>query len=165
MPKETILTHIHEHPPAVKKTHIELNLFQGGVHLSTSSKTPISTLPKPSSAFKLVAAEEEAIAKVDAPPTRKRNKKPRKEQVQPLTLLELKYLTVSQSALRYPGFSEKAFRHLIFNAEAYAKSPKPGLRSNGFIACVVRPGNQRKVMIDAQKFEVWLSSNQMGAQS
>ncbi len=77
--------------------------------------------------------------------------------VQPLE--QQRWLTVKQTAARYPCFSENALRNLIFSAEAYARSPKAGLRSNGFIDCIVRPAGQRKIVIDTIKFEAWLENS------
>ena len=76
--------------------------------------------------------------------------------VQPLE--QQRWLTVKQTAARYPCFSENALRNLIFSAEAYARCPKAGLRSNGFIDCIVRPAGQRKIIIDTIKFEAWLEN-------
>ncbi len=76
--------------------------------------------------------------------------------VQPLE--QQRWLTVKQTAARYPCFSENALRNLIFSAEAYAKHPKAGLRSNGFLDCIVRPAGQRKIIIDTMKFEAWLEN-------
>ena len=73
-----------------------------------------------------------------------------------LPLDQRRWLTIKETAVRYPFFTEKALRHLIFSAEAYAKFPKDGLRSNGFIDCIVRPAGQRKIIIDTTKFEEWL---------
>lgn len=56
--------------------------------------------------------------------------------------------------------SEGALRALIWSAEAYEKDPKPGLRSNGFLPVIVRPPNQRKVLLDRVEFEKWLTSQQ-----
>lgn len=69
-----------------------------------------------------------------------------------------RWLTIPQASIRFPIYSEKAFRHLVSQAEAYARHPKAGLRSNGFIGCIVRPAGQRKVLIDAVAFEGWLES-------
>ena len=101
------------------------------------------------------APTAEAVAK---PP------KPRKKRQQsasldvPVLIENLKFLTVAQTAMRYPAFTQKAIRHLVAQAEAYQKSPKSGLKSNKFISCILRPAGQRKVIIDADKFESWLSS-------
>ena len=76
--------------------------------------------------------------------------------VECLPLDQRRWLTIKEMAVRYPFFTEKALRHLIFSAEAYAKFPKDGLRSNGFIDCIVRPAGQRKIIIDTTKFEDWL---------
>ncbi len=78
---------------------------------------------------------------------------------QPVDLLQLKWLTVAQTSRRYPGFTEKALRHLIAQAEAYAKYPKAGLRSNGLAACIVRPAGARKIIVNAESFEAWLSAS------
>ncbi len=57
--------------------------------------------------------------------------------------------------------TEPALRHLIWSAEAYAKHPKNGLTSNGFLPVIVRPPNQRKVLLDRIEFEKWLTSRQV----
>ena len=75
-----------------------------------------------------------------------------------LPLEQRRWLTVKETSARFPCFSEKSLRHLIAQAEAYAKYPKAGLRSNGMINCIVRPAGQRKIVIDATKFEAWLTS-------
>ena len=76
-----------------------------------------------------------------------------------LPLEQRRWLTVKETSARFPCFSEKSLRHLIAQAEAYAKYPKAGLRSNGMIDCIVRPAGQRKIVIDATKFEAWLASS------
>ena len=73
-------------------------------------------------------------------------------------LEQRRWLTVKETSARFPCFSEKSLRHLIAQAEAYAKYPKAGLRSNGMIDCIVRPAGQRKIVIDATRFEAWLTS-------
>lgn len=75
-----------------------------------------------------------------------------------LPLEQQRWLTVKETSARFPCFSEKSLRHLIAQAEAYAKYPKAGLRSNGMIDCIVRPAGQRKIVIDAKKFETWIAS-------
>lgn len=76
-----------------------------------------------------------------------------------LPLEQRRWLTVKETSARFPCFSEQSLRHLIAQAEAYAKYPKAGLRSNGMIDCIVRPAGQRKIVIDATKFEAWLASS------
>lgn len=106
---------------------------------------------------------EEAFKISDAAkPPRKRNKKPRIE-AQPIPLENLKWLTIAQTSLRYPAFSEKALRHLVAQAEAYHRYPKANLKSNGFIHCISRPAGQRKIVIEAEKFEQWLRSFSVAA--
>ncbi|PKO60766.1 MAG: hypothetical protein CVU24_11605 [Betaproteobacteria bacterium HGW-Betaproteobacteria-18] len=75
-----------------------------------------------------------------------------------LPLQQRRWLTIKETSARFPCFSEKSLRHLIAQAEAYAKYPKAGLRSNGMIDCIVRPAGLRKIVIDATKFEAWLAS-------
>ncbi|HQU80642.1 MAG TPA: hypothetical protein PLU47_14365 [Azonexus sp.] len=106
----------------------------------------------------------ESVTKISdvAKPPRKRNKKPRIE-AQPISLENLKWLTIAQTSLRYPAFSQKALRHLVAQAEAYHRYPKAGLKSNGFIHCISRPAGQRKIVIEAEKFEQWLQSFSVGA--
>jgi hypothetical protein len=98
-----------------------------------------------------------------APKTRKTKKARIKDQ--PVALENLKWLTIAQAALRYPAFTEKALRHLQSSAESYARYPKAGLRSNGFLDCVIRPAGQRKIIIDASRFETWLAASAVSGQS
>jgi hypothetical protein len=77
----------------------------------------------------------------------------------PLPVDQLKYLTIPQMPLRYPAFTEKSIRHNVAQAENYLRFPKAGLKSNGgLINCIVRPAGQRKILIDTEKFELWLAS-------
>jgi|GEM_PF-1345559 len=78
--------------------------------------------------------------------------------IESLPLEQRRWLTVKETSARFPCFSEQSLRHLITQAEAYAKFPKAGLRSNGMIDCIVRPAGQRKIVIDVTKFEAWLAS-------
>lgn len=74
-------------------------------------------------------------------------------------------LPVKAMAQRYSDVvSEGALRHLIWQAEAYEKDPKPGLKSNGFLSVIVRPPGQRKVLLDCAAFEQWLTSQRRGQQ-
>lgn len=74
-----------------------------------------------------------------------------------------RYLPVKKMAQVYSDVvSEGALRHLIWMAEAYEKDPKEGLKSNGFLAVIVRPPGQRKVLLDRIEFEKWLTSRQSG---
>ena len=73
-----------------------------------------------------------------------------------------RYLTVKGLARAYrDAITEPALRHLIWLAEAYAKHPKNGLTSNGFLQVIVRPPHQRKVLLDRIEFEKWLTSRQV----
>lgn len=91
-------------------------------------------------------------------PRSRRNSKKLKATVEPVPLEKLKFLTIAQTAVRYPAYSEKALRHVQAQAEAYQRYPKAGLRSNGFINCIIRPAGKRKIIIDAEKFELWMAS-------
>lgn len=74
-------------------------------------------------------------------------------------------LPVKAMAQRYSDVvSEGALRHLIWQAEAYEKDPKSGLKSNGFLSVIVRPPGQRKVLLDCVAFEQWLTSQRRGQQ-
>ena len=93
--------------------------------------------------------------------TEKQTTKQANADIECLPLDQRRWLTIKEMAVRYPFFSEKALRHLIFSAEAYAKFPKDGLKSNGFIDCIVRPAGQRKIIIDTTKFEEWLEKGSL----
>ncbi len=99
----------------------------------------------------------EATIKVTEPPHKRQTKPRAMDQAVPLE--NLKWLTIAQTALRYPAFSEKSLRHLQTQAENYQRYPKAGLKSNGFIDCIVRPAGQRKILIDVEKFEQWLKDS------
>jgi len=99
------------------------------------------------------------VSSVETP---SREKKPRtrrhgnpKAEAAPVPLENRRWLTIKNTAQRYP-YTEGALRHLVFQAEQYAKYPKSGLKSNGFSNCIVRPEGARRVLIDAEKFELWL---------
>jgi len=96
---------------------------------------------------------------------RKKRAKPPRPEEQHVPLDKLRWLTIRQASFRYPAFSEKAIRHLVAQAEAYATAPKSGLRSNGFLPCIIRPANQRKILIDANRFEEWLAAFSKGQKS
>lgn len=59
-------------------------------------------------------------------------------------------LTFKQTAQIYPAFTESSLRWLRFNGNA-----------NGFNRCVITVG--RKVLIDADAFELWLVSQSEAA--
>lgn len=56
------------------------------------------------------------------------------------------------------GFSEAVFRNLIARAEATAKHPDLAGAASGFLAVIVRPPGQRKVLLDRIAFQRWLES-------
>lgn len=68
-------------------------------------------------------------------------------------------LTIRQLSERYPAFSEPALRNLVFCAKPRqsTKGPIPG---NGLDRAIIRVG--RKVLIDAEQFQVWLREKQGG---
>lgn len=69
-----------------------------------------------------------------------------------------RFATVKQTAKRYDGvLTESALRNLIWDAEAHARNPKPGHRSNGFLAVIHRPGGGRKILLDQIALAQWLS--------
>lgn len=75
--------------------------------------------------------------------------------------IQSRWLPVKKMAYIYQDvISEQALRALIWEAEAYEKFPKSGLKSNGFLPVIVRPPNQRKVLLDRVEFEKWLTSQQ-----
>lgn len=89
---------------------------------------------------------------------RKRRHGTPKAETAPTPLEDRRWLTITETAKRYP-YTEGALRHLVFQAEQYAKYPKDGLKSNGFLACIVRPQGARRVLIDAEQFERWLQGS------
>jgi len=114
--------------------------------------------PPPARSRKPTANSIKANAESPQTPLVKRRRKPTSNKVEVLPLEQRRWLTVKETSARFPCFSEKSLRHLIYSAEAYANYPKAGLRSNGFLACIVRPAGPRKVIIDAAKFEAWLAA-------
>ena len=103
---------------------------------------------------------EEASPPFALPPkgTSRKQGKTRRSESPPIPIEKLRFLTVAQASLRYPAFSEKSFRHLIAQSEAYQRHPRSSLKSNGFVNCIVRPAGMRKILIDADAFENWLQS-------
>lgn len=72
-----------------------------------------------------------------------------------------RFVTVRRLAELYrSSTSESALRNLIWHAEAYAKHPKSGLTSNHFLPVIVRPPNQRKVLLDRIEYVKWVTRNQ-----
>ena len=120
----------------------------------------------PSAGIKPIESEqpvpEGATTGAPVQATRKRPKRQRPPIVEVLPLEQRRWLTVKETSARFPCFSEKSLRHLIAQAEAYAKYPKDGLVSNGLIGCICRPAGQRKILIDAAKFETWLTAGAVG---
>jgi len=114
--------------------------------------------PQPARSGKPRTKSTKADAESPKTPLAKRRRKPTSSKVEVLPLEQRRWLTVKETSARFPCFSEQSLRHLIYIAEAYANYPKAGLRSNGFISCIVRPAGQRKVIIDAAKFEDWLAA-------
>lgn len=68
------------------------------------------------------------------------------------------FLTVRQTAQRFPVFTEPALRSLIFNAKSVS-TPK-GARSNGFDSVIVRVPGQRKILISEERLIDWIYSNE-----
>lgn len=122
--------------------------------------------PEPAPTKDGVSDGEESSVEEDSSPADTVGARPAAKKLhaenQGLPLEKLKWLTIAQASLRYPGFSEKSLRHLQAQAEAYQRYPKAGLKSNGFINCLVRPAGQRKILINAEKFEAWLESCSLG---
>lgn len=102
------------------------------------------------------APEDISTAKVK----RARRQNQRVEQTIPLE--KLRWITVRQASIRYPFMTEKAWRHKIAQAEAYRNYPQLSRKKqDGFIDCVVRIPGQRKIVIDTEKYELYLlASNQ-----
>lgn len=59
------------------------------------------------------------------------------------------YLTVKQTAQKYPAFPEGGLRHIIFHSE-----------SNGFDSVITRVG--RKVLISETAFIDWIENQKGG---
>ena len=53
--------------------------------------------------------------------------------------------TVKQMAMRYPAFTEDAFRKIIFNR-----------RKNGFYVCIIRVPESKRILICEMSFLKWL---------
>jgi len=105
-----------------------------------------------------IDGSNDVAASPPAPTAVRRRRKRTRPVVEVIPLEQRRWLTVKEAAARFPFYSEKALRHLIAQAEAYANYPKAGLRSNGLVGCIVRPSGSRKILIDAEKFEAWLAS-------
>ena len=134
--------------------------FTGQSHIQTKAKPPAPAAGMPEIRSHLVKADlrdDKGSDSVIAAPKRRRRAL-NVPKIELLPLEQRRWLTVRETSARFPCFSEQSLRHLIAQAEAYAKFPKAGLRSNGMIDCIVRPAGQRKIVIDVTKFEAWLAS-------
>ena len=109
-----------------------------------------------------ISSEEPPKPKVEIKHGESRKQAGTKANIEPIPLDQRRWLTVKEMAARYP-FTESSLRNLIYSAESYANFPKPGLRSNGFIDCIVRVAGQRKILIDTTKFESWLEAHKHNA--
>ena len=109
------------------------------------------------------SSEEPQKPKVEIKHGESRRQAGAKAYVEPIPLDQRRWLTVKEMAARYPCFTESSLRNLIYSAESYANYPKPGLRSNGFIDCIVRVAGQRKILIDTTRFEQWLEAQSVRA--
>ena len=100
-----------------------------------------------------------------APPKPKRKYTPRKtdQKVDPLPLIERKWITIKQAAAIYPK-SEQAWRHLVHQCGQYLKHPKAGLPSNGFEKCIVRQPGSRNVYLIVEELDRWMAQGQEGTQ-
>jgi len=76
------------------------------------------------------------------------------------TYHEATLLTVAQMAEnpKYPWLTERALRHYIHDAEARIAASGEKIGGNGFDTVIVRVG--RKILIDVDRFERWVRSNQ-----
>lgn len=129
--------------------------------LPVSAPEPLSSSPGPDDVdtSSSVSAATEASVELASKPTKAVSKRKKSTVMDvPVPIEKLKYLSIAQTAMRYPAFTEKALRHLQAQAENYQRYPKAGLRSNGFINCILRPAGQRKIIISAEKFEQWLAA-------
>lgn len=134
--------------------------FTGQSHIQANAKppAPAADMSEIGSKFsKAVLRDDVGSDSVIAAPKRRRHTLS-VSKIESLPLEQRRWLTVKETSARFPCFSEQSLRHLITQAEAYAKFPKAGLRSNGMIDCIVRPAGQRKIVIDVTKFEAWLAS-------
>jgi hypothetical protein len=68
----------------------------------------------------------------------------------------MSFLTVKQTAERFPIFTEAAIRDLIFQAEGYAKYPDSRKRSSGFLKVIIRIPGQRRILICEQALIDWI---------
>lgn len=74
--------------------------------------------------------------------------------------------TVKQFAQAYSSITtEAALRHLIWQAESYARNPTANLKSNGFLPVIYRPGGRRKILLNWEAFERWLTMGQAGREA
>lgn len=75
------------------------------------------------------------------------------------TTQRCRFGTIKQIAAAYSAITtESALRHLIWQAEAYARNPKACLKSNGFLPVIHRPGGGRKILLNWEAFDRWLSA-------
>lgn len=68
-------------------------------------------------------------------------------------------LTIRQLSERFPAFSEPALRNLVFCSKDRPSS-RGIIPGNGLDRAIIRIG--RKVLIDAEQFQMWLQEKQGG---
>lgn len=156
---KTILIRSAQHARRVAQTIFggrALSVLPAGESFAMADRKPSADIGNDRAGLGHTAIADTTSA---APAAKLRRRNRISSEVEVLPLEKRRWLTIKETAARFPCFSEKALRHLVAQAEAYANYPKAGLRSNGFIACIVRPAGQRKVIIDATKFEAWLASS------
>lgn len=122
---------------------------------AASPSTPAPVVIAPPLATPAAPDAEKQVAKSDQQPKKGKKQKPRTKALRQ-QVSTLQWLTIEEAATKFP-FSASAIRHLVFQAEAYAKDPKPGLKSNGFLSVIVRRPGVRRVFLDEKRFMAWMT--------
>ncbi|MFZ6656552.1 hypothetical protein [Undibacterium sp. TJN19] len=106
------------------------------------------------------------VAQKNGPPLLKKAKKISNEATRSPGAMEIlgapntTFLTVKQTAQRFPIFTEAAIRDLIFKAEGQAKYPDASKHLNGFLKVIFRVPGQRRVLLCEPALIEWLRSGQ-----
>lgn len=104
------------------------------------------------------AGHEDSTSAVNANTAPRRRKRTRPADPSPEVLAKTRYLSVRQTAIRFPAFTEASLRHLIFKCEPERLKPLNGVEPQGFARCIKRDGGARKIQIDCEELEALLRS-------
>lgn len=155
-------------PPGNHVTRVRVRTFElqpGGFTLSrtwgnfnNANKLSVMDVVAPQP----VAAPVEASIEVPLPAKtgkkKARNRRAAAEDVENFGIPDRTFLTVKQTAQRFPIFTEASIRWLIFQADECAQNPIADLNDNAFSKVIFRVPGQRRILICEQGLIEWLKT-------